>query len=55
MIASEGAAPQVAPGVTTLGSGCQTSVSSGLGAGLDGGLLGERDGSESYEQEQGSG
>src|ERR1051325_2019996 len=30
MIASEGAAAQVAPGVTTLGSGCQTSVSSGL-------------------------
>src|SRR5579863_3915907 len=37
MMASEGAAPQVAPGVTTLGSGCQTSVSSGLGAGLDSG------------------
>src|SRR3954447_18848007 len=30
MIASEGAAAQVAPGVTTLGSGCQISVSSGL-------------------------
>src|SRR5689334_2555653 len=30
MIASEGAAAQVAPGVTTLGSGVQTSVSSGL-------------------------
>src|SRR6185312_197753 len=29
-IASEGAAVQVAPGVTTLGSGCQISVSSGL-------------------------
>src|SRR5271156_4095226 len=34
MMASEGAAVGVAPGVTTLGSGCQTSVSSGLGAGL---------------------
>src|SRR5450432_2605355 len=33
-MASEGAAVGVAPGVTTLGSGCQTSVSSGLGAGL---------------------
>src|SRR5450432_1349272 len=33
MMASEGAAVGVAPGVTTLGSGCQTSVSSGLGAG----------------------
>ena len=30
IIASEGGAPQVAPGITTLGSGCQTSVSSGL-------------------------
>src|SRR5580700_9238002 len=30
MIASEGGAAQVAPGVTTFGSGCQTSVSSGL-------------------------
>src|ERR1700744_3114242 len=30
MIASEGAAPQVAPGVTTAGTGSQTSVSSGL-------------------------
>src|SRR3954469_18628892 len=34
MMASEGAAVGVAPGVTTLGSGCQTSVSSGLAAGL---------------------
>src|ERR1700685_2444134 len=34
IMASEGAALQVAPGVTTLGSGVQTSVSSGLGAGL---------------------
>src|SRR5258708_39557621 len=33
MMASEGAAVGVAPGVTTLGSGFQTSVSSGLGAG----------------------
>src|ERR1700685_1921079 len=33
MMASEGAAVGVAPGGTTLGSGCQTSVSSGLGAG----------------------
>src|SRR5271157_4451158 len=31
MIASEGGAPQVAPGVTIFGSGSQTSVSSGLG------------------------
>src|SRR5450631_3245049 len=30
-MASEGAAVQVAPGVTTLGSGVHTSVSSGLG------------------------
>src|SRR6185437_15917217 len=30
-IASEGAAVQVAPGVTTFGTGCQTSVSSGFG------------------------
>src|SRR5436305_3247765 len=30
MIASEGAAPQVAPGVTTSGTGFQTSVSSGF-------------------------
>src|SRR5215475_12573195 len=33
MIASEGAAAQDAPGVTTLGSGVQTSVSSGLAVG----------------------
>src|SRR5215470_7878667 len=33
MIASEGAAAQVVPGVTTLGSGVQTSVSSGLAVG----------------------
>src|SRR5450755_4883786 len=33
MMASEGGAPQVAPGVTTLGSGDQTSVSAGLGPG----------------------
>src|ERR1700677_2042800 len=31
MIASEGGAPAVAPGVTTGGTGVQTSVSSGLG------------------------
>src|ERR1017187_30336 len=31
-VASEGGAVQVAPGVTTLGSGVHTSVSSGLGA-----------------------
>src|SRR5580693_10335284 len=30
-IASEGAAPHVAPGVTTLGTGSQISVSSGFG------------------------
>src|ERR1700683_1023120 len=30
-IASEGAAPQVAPGVTTAGTGSQISVSSGFG------------------------
>src|SRR5271165_6249654 len=30
-IASEGAAPQVAPGLTTLGTGSQISVSSGFG------------------------
>src|SRR5271166_5065118 len=30
-MASEGGAPQVAPGVTTFGSGSQTSVSAGLG------------------------
>src|ERR1051326_7423281 len=33
MIASDGAAVQVVPGVTTLGSGVQTSVSSGLAVG----------------------
>src|ERR1019366_271506 len=33
MMASEGGAPQVAPGVTTFGSGSQTSVSAGLGPG----------------------
>src|ERR1035438_7622405 len=33
MMASEGGAPQVAPGVTTFGSGDQTSVSAGLGPG----------------------
>src|SRR5450755_91112 len=33
MMASEGGAPQVASGVTTLGSGDQTSVSAGLGPG----------------------
>src|SRR5271170_6268895 len=37
MMASDGAAAQVAPGVTTLGSGVQTSVSSGLGAGFGSG------------------
>ncbi len=34
MIASEGALPTVAPGVTTFGSGCQTSVSSGFAVGV---------------------
>src|ERR1022692_783127 len=34
MIASEGGAPKVAPGVTTFGTGVQISVSSGFG--LDG-------------------
>src|SRR5664279_2975842 len=33
MMASDGGAPQLAPGVTTFGSGSQTSVSAGLGAG----------------------
>src|SRR5579875_3173796 len=32
MMASDGGAPQVAPGVTTGGTGSQTSVSSGFGA-----------------------
>src|SRR5271169_2491087 len=34
MMASEGGAPQVAPGVTIFGSGSQTSVSAGLGPGF---------------------
>src|SRR3974390_2337157 len=38
--ASDGGAPHVAPGVTTFGSGAQTSVSSGLGPG-DGAACGE--------------
>src|SRR5947209_14948064 len=35
MRASEGGAELLAPGVTTFGTGCQTSVSSGFGALLD--------------------
>src|SRR5450432_2189758 len=50
MMASEGAAVGVAPGVTTLGSGCQTSVSSGLGAGCWAKSATERSGSASRDR-----
>src|SRR5271169_2971429 len=39
-MASEGGAPQVAPGVTILGSGSQTSVSAGLAAEGEAGAAG---------------